>query len=333
MDKDPKVSIIILNFNGKSYLKKCLESLMKVKYPKFEIILVDNNSSDDSIEFVKNRFPSVIIIKLDKNYGCCYPRNVGAKKATGDLLLFLDNDTIVDPQFMTELVNVIKKDPKITICQCMLLKPDGEVDSSGDFIDALGSCFSSKDRIKETREILSARGASIMVRKDAFEKLGGFDNKFVWGFEDIDLGWRNWIIGNKSVLAPNSIVYHLGELKPKTPISKIRVNVPFNGYKNHLSMNITNFEFQLAIKSLILFFIINGIRMLKILLDYKIYGKTKITAKHNVSIAPKPDLKIYFQSILWLIKNVNYLRRKHKNVNSQRIVSTKELKNMKIIMS
>ena len=119
---NPLVSVIIVNYNGKRHLEKCLESLMKVDYEKYEVILVDNNSNDDSLEFVKSVYSSVIIIKLDKNYGFAEPNNIGAKIAKGEFLLFLNNDTKVNPNFIQEMVNVFNKDSKIAISQSILLK-------------------------------------------------------------------------------------------------------------------------------------------------------------------------------------------------------------------
>jgi len=195
------VSIIIINYNGKHHLEKCLKSLIQIDYKNYEIILVDNNSSDDSINFVKKFYPSVGIIQLEKNYGFAEPNNIGAKRATGEFLLFLNNDTIVKSNFISELVNVINTDSKIVICQSFLLKPNEEIDSSGDFVDTLGRAYSSRKKVSEVREILSARGAAMLVRKESFFDLGKFDKKFFASFEDVDIGWRAWLWGYRVILA------------------------------------------------------------------------------------------------------------------------------------
>jgi len=178
MEKIPLVSVIIVNYNGKSNLEDCLASLTKIDYKNYEIILVDNNSTDTSVEYVKNIYPAITIIKLNDNYGFAEPNNIGAKNAKGEFLLFLNNDTKVNPNFIGEMVKVLEHDPKIAICQSLLLKPNGEVDSGGDFIDTLGRAYSSKNKVNEVKKILSARGASMMARKDSFWDLGGFDKKF-----------------------------------------------------------------------------------------------------------------------------------------------------------
>jgi len=328
LKKNPLVSVIIVNYNGQKLLENCFESLSKVTYSNFETILVDNNSKDNSIQYVKENFPETIIIKLEKNYGFAYPNNVGAKNAKGEMLLFLNNDTTVDPKFIDSLVNTMDNDPKIAICQSMLLKPNGDVDSSGDFIDTMGVAYSSKEKVTKNRAILSARGAAMMIRKNIFNQLGGFDEKFYLSFEDVDLGWRTWILGYKVVVVPESIVYHLGG----TTTDKMIPEIAFHGFKNQLSMKFTNFETSNSIKSIILFFWIYGLRMSKVLLDYKIKGSTTITStKYESKIAKKPQLKIIFKGLMWILKNQNYLRKKHNQVNSNRIISTRELVRLQII--
>lgn len=330
MKNDPLVSVIIVNYNGKEHLEKCLESLSKVNYNKFEIIIVDNNSIDGSIEFLMKNYPSIIIIKLDENKGFAEPNNIAAKIAKGDYLLFLNNDTIVTSNFISEMINVIENDDEIAICQSLLLKPDGSVDSSGDFIDELGVVYSSKIMTKIVRNISSPRAASMLVKKNIFKELEGFDEKFFVSFEDVDLGWRTWIAGYKIKLVPSSIVYHLGG---KT-IEKIKSEVAFHGFKNQLSMKITNFEPRLVIKNLLKFFIIYGQRELKIWLDYKLHGTTKISStKYENNIAPNPSFWVILRSIWWILCNRKYLISKQRIVNSKRKIGTEQLKNMNIILS
>jgi len=324
----PKVSVIIVNYNGKKFLEKCLESLCKVNYENFEIIVVDNNSTDGSIELVTKNYPSIILLKLNSNKGFAEPNNIGAKIANGKYLLFLNNDTIVTPSFISEMVQVIENDKKIAICQSLLLKPDESVDSSGDFIDHLGVVYNSTKKTDEIREISSARGASMLIRKDVFDILEGFDEKFYVSFEDVDLGWRTWMIGYKVILTPKSVVYHVGSqtIKSKKP------EIAFHGFKNQLAMKITNFEPPIAIRNTLLFFIRYGFRELKIWCDYKIKGTTALTATdYENKIAEKPSFKIITKSILWVLSNPKYLLKKQRQIRFSRKVSTKALMKMNII--
>ena len=323
-----KVSIIIINYNGQELLEKCLDSLFKIDYENFEVIIVDNNSTDNTVEFVAKNYPSVIIVKLDSNKGFAEPNNIGAKIAKGEFLLFLNNDTIVNPTFLNELVLEITKNSKTAICQSLLLRPDRTIDSSGDFIDKIGVVYNSKTIITNVRKIFSPRAASMLIKKNVFDKLNGFDEKFIFSFEDVDLGWRTWILGYESFIVPKSIVYHIGGITTQ----KFMDQSIFHGAKNQLSMKITNYEFPLNLKNLLLFFIIYGIRELKIWFEYKIKGKTMITStKFEETIAQKPNFRIVLKSIFWLFSNINYLISKHKRVNSNRILSTKDLEKLDII--
>ena len=324
----PKISVIIVNYNGKKLLENCLESLFKTDYNNFEVILVDNNSTDGSMEFVTKNYPKIIVIKLDSNKGFAEPNNIGAKIAKGEYLLFLNNDTVTTTNFISEMVKVLEKDEKIAICQSLLLKPDGNIDSSGDFIDKMGIVYNSKTKTDEIKEISSARGASMLIRKKIFDKLGGFDEKFFFSFEDVDLGWRSWILGYKVVIVPNSIVYHSAG---KTS-SNFKPEVAFHGLKNQLSMKITNFEPRFAFSSLLSFFFVYGSREIKIWFDYKIKGYTNMTStKYEDKTAENPSIKIVIKSISWIFKNIRYLHRKHNQVNENRIMSTNHLEKIRII--
>jgi GT2 family glycosyltransferase len=324
----PKISVIIVNYNGKQLLEKCLESLFKINYDNFEVILVDNNSTDESMEFVSKNHPSVIITKLDSNKGFAEPNNIASKIAKGDYLLFLNNDTIVTANFISEMIKIIENDKKIGICQSLLLKLDGSIDSSGDFIDEIGVVYNSKTKIKDIREISSARGASMLIQKKIFDRLGGFDEKFFFSFEDVDLGWRTWISGYKVVIVPNSIVYH----SPGSTTSKLKSESSFHGLKNQLSMKITNFELRFVLRSLFLFFFVYGLREIIIWFDYKFKHNTNMTStKYDDKKAENPNLKIIIKSILWILKNIGYLYKKHTQVNRNRVFSTTYLERIKII--
>jgi len=314
-EKKPLVSIIIVNFNGKPYLQKCLESIMNNNYKNFEIILVDNNSKDDSIEMVKEKFPLVNIIKLERNLGYAEPNNIGAKSAKGELLFFLNNDTTICPDSIDELVKVIENQD-ISICQSLLLKQDGSIDSSGDFFSLMGIAYSSKESVQEVKPILSARGASMMVKKNVFWQLNGLDKNFFASFEDVDFGWRSWISGYKAVVVPKSIVYHIGGKTDQQLNSQIR----FHGAKNTLILCLTNFEFLYSIQSLFLL----GSKIL----FRKLSGKKKEKSEYLLHL---PSFNLICRAIKWVFGNYGYISEKRKRINSQRMRSTRELVKMGLI--
>ena len=314
---EPLVSIIIVNYNGKHHLEKCLESLMKIDYENYEIILVDNNSADGSREFVEKLYTSVKIIKLDKNYGFAEPNNIGTKSAKGDLLLFLNNDTIVTFNFLSELVNVLNKEPDITICQSLLLKPNGDIDSSGDYIDVLGRAYSSRKKVNEVKDIFSARGASMIIRKKNFVELGGFEKTFFASFEDVALGWKAWLWGYRVVIVPKSIVYHLGG----QTIKNSSLEIKFHGAKNSLFLRLVYFESLRAISSICkLFFVI----LMKKSFTVKVIPDPEISP-------PLPSYSVIFKAVGWILKNSRYILKKRREVNSKKVKTTDELIEMGLI--
>jgi GT2 family glycosyltransferase len=317
MEELPLVSIIIVNYNGKSHLEKCLLSLSKSSYQRFEVILVDNNSTDSSVEFVQKSYPFVDIIKLDKNYGFAEPNNIGAQKAKGEFLLFLNNDTMPTPNFITEMVKIAKENPEIAIFQSLLLKSNGAIDSSGDYMDMYGRAYSSREKVTEIRQILSARGASMMVRNKVFWDLRGFDKNFFVSFEDVDLGLRAWIYGYKVVLVPKSIVYHFGG----QTIQKLDSMVSFHGVKNTLILRLTDFEIAFAIKSMTVLFFVSIMR--------KLFGISVI--KDPEQSPALPSFKIIFCGLIWLVKNLDYVISKRRMIKSRRVRSTRELVKMGLI--
>jgi len=301
------ISIIIVNFNGKKYLKNCFDSFKNVDYKNYEIIFVDNNSTDDSINFVKINYPNVRILKLDKNYGFAFANNLGAKKAKGDLLLFLNNDTEVSSNFMSELVKAVNLDSSFSIFQSLLLKPDGKIDSSGDFFNFPGLAYSSKTKPESIKPILSARGAAMIVKKDIFWELDGFDKRFFATFEDVDLGWRAWMSGYKVAVVPNSIVYHIGS----QTVEKMDSLIKFHGIKNTLILILTNFETGYAMKSFFSFF------------GYLFRKKSSMEIDQQ--LFESPTIKTAIHAVCWVTKNLGYILEKRSKVKSTRKRTTSEL--------
>jgi GT2 family glycosyltransferase len=247
---DISVSIIIVNYDGKVYLDKCLDSIKKTTlYTNLEVLVIDNNSADGSVDLVKENYPAVKIIELKENLGFAAANNLAAKEAKGDLYVFLNNDTIVTKTWLSELVkSVTQNDREVAIAQSLLLLgQDGQIDSSGDFIDKFGRPYSSKLRnAPNGREILSARAASMIIRKEVFWKLGAFEEDFFASFEDVHLGWKAWIAGYKVILASNSIVYHFAG----QTVKNLKNTMNFHSMKNQVCIILLNFEFPLSIKNL-----------------------------------------------------------------------------------
>ncbi len=311
------VSVIILNYNGEKFLQDCLTSLSSITYDNYEVILVDNHSSDGSVDFVKQNFPSVKIKQLEQNLGFAEANNIGAGISKGNLLLFLNNDTKVTEGFLEPLVEAIKSE-NTAICQSLLLKPDGTVDSAGDFMDQYGRAYNSKIIPKKTSPILGARGACMLVKKNVFDDLGQFDETFFVSFEDVDIGLRSWICGYKVVVVPDSIVCHLGS----GTISQMKKEIQFHSTKNFLILRLANFETRFSFKSFIFLFFE--------LLARKLFNSSIIPEiEHN---SPLPSSKIILKALFWIIKNYNYISNKTKKVNTKRVTTTNDLVKLDLIL-
>src|SRR3989304_6619877 len=214
----PLVTISIANLNGRSYLGQCLDSIKEMEYPmdKIEIIVVDNGSIDGSVEFIKGNYPDIKIIKNSKNMGFAYANNQAAKNAAGQYLAFLNNDTRVDRNWLIELLKPIYNNSTVVASGSKVLSIDGKtLDFAGSMINFEGKGFqidygvsTDKDKHKEYRYLLFINGGAMLINRQAFLEAGGFDEDFFAYYEDVDLGWRLWILGYKVIFSPKSIVYH-----------------------------------------------------------------------------------------------------------------------------
>ncbi|MBM3707516.1 MAG: glycosyltransferase [Actinobacteria bacterium] len=215
----PLISVAIVNLDGKSYLKTCLESLDKLDYPKnkLEIIVADNGSKDGSQEFIRQNYPDVKLIENNKNLGFAYANNQAAKEAFGEYIAFLNNDTRVDKSWLIELLKPIYKDKETVCAGSKVLSMDGKrLDFAGGMINFEAKGFQidyglpiEKDIHKQLRFTPFVNGGAMLVDRKVFLDVGGFDEDFFAYYEDVDLGWRLWVLGYRVMFCPSSIVYHV----------------------------------------------------------------------------------------------------------------------------
>lgn len=237
MKSSVKVSVIVVNYNGKEFLQRCLLSVLANDFKNYEIIVVDNGSSDGSVSLIKNKFgnkfSNLTILELEQNFGPAFARNQGVKIAKGEYLSFLDNDTQVKRDWITMAIKIFQKDKKIGCIQCklLLLAEKNKYDYAGEYLNQYGFLV-QRAKYKETDngqydqevEILAAKSAGMFIRKDVFNKIGGFDEDYFIFLEETDLGWRCWLAGFQAVFCPKSVVYHYFSA------SKNIVNKDFNNY-------------------------------------------------------------------------------------------------------
>lgn len=236
----PKIAVVILNWNGRNFLEQFLPSVSASTYSDFTIIVADNASSDSSIVFLEENYPSIRIIKLTKNFGFARGYNEALKQVVADYYVLLNSDVEVTPDWLEPMVKLLEADPSIAACQPKLLAYHNKnqfeyAGAAGGWIDSYGYPF-SKGRVFEDCEqdlgqydiaapIFWASGASLFIRANVYHQLKGFDDFFFAHQEEIDLCWRAQLAGYKIYSCPSSIVYHVGGgTLPKGNARKVFLN-------------------------------------------------------------------------------------------------------------
>lgn len=218
MNKNPPlVSVIIINYNGKHYLKNCLSSLSAQSYPAIEVIFVDNASSDGSVDYVRKEFPSIRIIESNKNLGFAKGNNLGIKEAKGELIATLNNDTQVTSRWLEELVSAMNSDEKVGMCasKMLFMKDHGMINSTGICLSRSGVCWdrgifeSDEGQYESQEEIFGPCAGAALYRKSMLSEIGLFDEDFHAYVEDTDLAFRGRLAGWKCLFVPRAIVYHI----------------------------------------------------------------------------------------------------------------------------
>jgi GT2 family glycosyltransferase len=215
-ERYPLVSIVVLNYNGKHHLKTCLDSLMRTRYPNFEIILVDNGSTDGSVEFVQQNYPMVKIVRLGRNTYTTGGYAAGLLVARGKYVAILNNDIEVHENWLMPLVEALEGMPWIAAADAKYKNfyDRNRFDDSaaaGRWIDYLGNNYTrGVNEVDHAQydKLAYIMGVLTIFRRDVLLKIGGFDISYVFGYEDIDVGWRLYLAGYKVLYVPQSIIYH-----------------------------------------------------------------------------------------------------------------------------
>jgi len=215
MSENPLVSVIVLNYNAGELLVNCIESIKKSAYKNLEIIVVDNISTDKSQKICKEKYPDIKLIQNNENFGYCEGNNIGIREAKGDYIIILNPDTIVESNWIEELISAYNKfgeglyQPKH-----LSLSEKTVYMSAGNMLNIFGFGYArekgkkDKNQFSEIEEIGYASGTCLFTSSSVLKKVGLFDPFIFLYHDDLDLGWRASHLGIKSYYVPTAIIYH-----------------------------------------------------------------------------------------------------------------------------
>lgn len=325
-----RVTIIIPNYNGLKFMEPCFKALSKQTYRDYEILVVDNGSTDGSVDWLKEH--EIPAIYLEHNIGFSGAVNIGIREAKTLYVILLNNDTEVEADYVRELVKAIEQSPKIFSVSSKMIQMDHKelIDDAGDMYNILGWAFqrgvgqSSKGYAKSRRVFAACAGAAI-YRRQVFDEIGYFDEIHFAYLEDIDVGYRARISGYDNVYCPDAVVYHVGSGTSGSKYNTFKVKL---AARNQVYLNYKNMPvLQLVLNALPLSI---GI-FIKYLFFRKIgFGSTFIegvkeglrTAGHCKKVKfSRNNLKNYVQIEVELIAatflyNYEFLKRKIKKITA-----------------
>ncbi|GCD79778.1 glycosyltransferase family 2 protein [Schleiferia thermophila] len=285
-----EVAVAVLAYNNLNHLMRYLPDLISCSQ-NARVVVIDNGSTDGSVEWIREHCPAVDVIELGNNFGFADGYNRGLKQIKSDVYLLINSDVRVNKGWLEPLTNWLEKEPGIAAVQPKILsdrQPDRfeYAGAAGGFVDWLGYPF-CRGRILETLEIDLGQydsvtevhwtsGACMAVRARAFEESGGFDPVFFAHQEEIDLCWRLRKLGYKLICEPKSVVYHLGG----GTLSYHSPRKTFLNFRNNLLMLSKNMDFPRVIFVIFIRLILDGIAGIKFLIEGKVLHSWMIVKAH-----------------------------------------------------
>jgi GT2 family glycosyltransferase len=273
------VSVVIPNYNGEKYLKACLDSLMEQSLKAEEIIIVDNDSKDSSVQYIKDNYKDkVTLVIMDKNMGFSIAVNEGIKRNKSDFVALLNNDTELHTSWLEELYNCINKDDKIFSCSSKMLRYRERdiIDDAGDEYTLFGwsskigdGQSSSKQDI--SREVFSSCAGAAIYRNSILHEIGFFDENFFAYLEDMDISYRARTYGYKNYYAAKALVYHIGSATSGSRHNSFKVKLAARNNIYLIYKNMPNAQIALNF-----IFILIGIVIKWLYFSFKGLGKDYI---------------------------------------------------------
>lgn len=305
------VSIIIVNYNGRHLLKECLESIYNQSYPSIEIIMVDNDSKDGSVEFIAQLFPDVKVVKLHTNTGFSGGNLEGFKYTDGDYIMLINNDVVIDKDCISNLVASMEKryDVGIGAAKILVYGKDS-IDSAGDGFSTLlkgfkrGEGLQSNNYDKEEYIFGACAGAAI-YRRQMIEDIGFFDDDFFLIHEDTDLNFRAQLSGWKVLYIPSAVVYH----KVRSTIGNMSDTAIYYSLRNSELLRIKNIPSGIFLRCFPAFILV-------VILDFLYFS-----IKHR-------KIGIYLKAKIDAIKLMPSMLKKRKLIMSKKMVTNKYMRSL-----
>jgi len=294
-----KVAVVILNWNGKSFLEKFLPFVVSYTAPYAQLIVADNASTDDSIAFLKANYPQIKIIQNTSNGGFAKGYNDALKQVDAEYYVLLNSDVEVTPHWIEPLVELMDSDETIAACQPKIKSYNKKnyfeyAGAAGGFIDKYGYPFcrgrildnveEDKGQYNDDREIFWATGACLFIRANCFHQSKGFDEDFFAHMEEIDLCWRLKNAGYKIMFCAGSTVYHVGG----GTLNKLSPQKTFLNFRNNLILLFKNHSSQYFIIKLFIRFILDGIAGIKFLISGEVGHFVAVIKAHFSFYASLP---------------------------------------------
>ncbi len=214
--EQPLISIVIPHYNGQHHLDTCLSSLRDQTYPHFEVLLVDNGSTDGTQAYVREQFPEVRLLELGRNRGFTGACNAGWQAAQGEIIFLLNNDTESDSNCLAEIAAAFERHPEAgaVACKMLLFDQRDTFHTAGDYyrIDGIpgnrGVWQTDHGQYETEEYVFGACGGASAYRRSMLDEIGFLDDDFFFSCEDVDLAWRAQLMGWQVVYVPSAVVYH-----------------------------------------------------------------------------------------------------------------------------
>lgn len=225
LNPSPHIAIVILNWNGRKYLEQFLPSVLATTGANIEVVVADNGSTDDSLDFLQQHYPAIRIIRFTENHGFAKGYNEALKQVNADYYAILNSDVEVQPGWITPMAALLEQDQQIAACQPKILSYANKkmfeyAGAAGGWLDSYGYpfakgrvfdiCEEDKGQYDQAEPIFWASGAALFIRASVFHEVKGFDEYFFAHQEEIDLCWRIQLAGYKIYSCPAATVYHVG---------------------------------------------------------------------------------------------------------------------------